>query len=259
MGCQYKYNHETHILIRGHNFIQRTDAEVGNSCTSSNTRRFSPQLIAASTNWTTTASGFLSAIAPFALMEGPLPHHFAAQQLHDGNLFHAQQQHNQSTLVSQLDLDPSDPFQFSAQLDGHHALQHLQPRNAYEHRVPPPPRFHEIRSHVPSTPQDSSFHRRGQFGVLTPHSQLPSQPQAHQETLERLQNEIDLRPTSVPGGGTTEGHFSNLKIVPNPPNLKEWRKRLFDVDDLIRLTEDEYALIASDYVSSLKAGYRAGS
>lgn len=174
-------------------------------------------------------------------MEGPLPHHFTAQQLHDGNLFHAQQQHNQSTLVSQLDLDPTDPFQFSAQLDDHHALQHLQPRNAYEHRVPPPSRFPEIRSQVPSTPQDNSFHRGGQFGVLTPHSQLPSQPQPHQETLERLQNEIDLRPISVPGGGTTEGHFSNLKIVPNPPNLEEWRKRLFDVDDLIRLTEDEYA------------------
>ena len=172
-------------------------------------------------------------------MEGPIPHHFSTH-LHDGNLFHPQSHHNHPALVSHLDLDPSDPFQFNSHLDNHH-LQHLQQRDAFEQR-PPPPRFPQVRNHVPSTPESNNgaFTRGSQFGVLTPHPQLPSQPQNHQEALGRLQNEIDLRPVPIQDGGTTEGHFSNLKMVPNPPNLEEWRKRLFDVDEIITLTEDEY-------------------
>lgn len=176
-------------------------------------------------------------------MEGPLPHQFAvhSQHLHDAPLFHTQSQshHNHPTLVSQLDLDTADPFEFHPHLETHPSLHHLQSRNAFEQR-PLPPRFHEVRSHVPSNPQRSNaFGRGGQFGVLTPHLQLPSQPQSHQEALGRSQNEIDLRPVSVQDGGTIEGHFSNLKMVPDPPNLELWRKRLFDVDELITLTEDE--------------------
>lgn len=78
------------------------------------------------------------------------------------------------------------------------------------------------------------------FGVLTPHPQLSSQPRSHDEAQGRLQNEIDLRPVPITDGGTTEGHFSNMKLIPNPPDLQEWRQRLFDVDDLITLTEDQY-------------------
>lgn len=182
-------------------------------------------------------------------MEGPLSHHhhFSSQHIvNDDSLFNAQPHHNPNhnpnhnhpSLVSQLDLDPTNPFQFNPHLDSQHSLQHLQQRNTFEQR--PPPRFLEITSHVPSDPQQSnSFARGGQFGVLTSHPQLPSQPQSHQEALGRLQNEIDLRPVPIQDGGTTEGHFSNLKLVPNPPNLDEWRKRLFDVDELITLTEDE--------------------
>ena len=61
----------------------------------------------------------------------------------------------------------------------------------------------------------------------------------HDEQLGRLQNELDLRPVPVTDGGTTEGHFSNMKMVPNPPNLEQWRKRLFDVDEVITLTEEQ--------------------
>ena len=78
------------------------------------------------------------------------------------------------------------------------------------------------------------------FGVLTPHTQLSNHSQNHSESLRGLQNEIDLRPQAITDGGTTEGHFNNLKMVPNPPLLEEWRQRLFDVDETITLTEDEY-------------------
>lgn len=190
-------------------------------------------------------------------MEGPIAH-FSAQQLHDGTLYHAQPSQHHSTLVPQLDIDPTaDPFQ---QYHPQHPqlVHHLQQRNAFE-QLPPPhlPRFHtvrhDVRSQLPSTLQqslqsqqnnesNSSFSRGGQFGVLTPHAQLSTQNSNHQEALGRLQNEVDLRPGPAQEGGTTDGHFSNLKMVPDPPNLEQWRKRLFDLDDTVTMTEDEYGL-----------------
>lgn len=76
--------------------------------------------------------------------------------------------------------------------------------------------------------------------MLTTHAQVSTQNLNHQEALGRQQNEIDLRPAPALEGGTTDGHFSNLKMVPDPPNLEEWRKRLFDLDDTITMTEDQY-------------------
>lgn len=191
-------------------------------------------------------------------MEGPIAH-FSAQQLHDGTLYHAQSSQHHSTLVPQLDIDPTvDPFQqYHPQLGNHHhQLHHLQQRNAFE-QLPPPQlsRFHEVRhdvrSQLPSTLQqnqqplqnnesNSAFTRGGQFGVLTPHAQISTQNSNHQEVLGRLQNEVDPRLAPAQEGGTTDGHFSNLKMVPDPPNLEQWRKRLFDLDDTVTMTEDEY-------------------
>ncbi|KAL8715286.1 MAG: hypothetical protein Q9220_001244 [cf. Caloplaca sp. 1 TL-2023] len=173
-------------------------------------------------------------------MEGPLPHHFASAHPLDPSLFTSQLHH------SQIDLD-TDPFQFPSPLD-HHAHLQLSTRLAFDQRPPPilPPRFQELPPNVrqPEEPSnDFSRHSQvggGQFGILTPHPQLPHQPQIHHEALGRLQNEIDLRPVAVQDGGTTEGHFSNLKIVPHPPELDAWRKKLFDIDGTIILTEDDF-------------------
>ena len=33
-----------------------------------------------------------------------------------------------------------------------------------------------------------------------------------------------------------------FKIVPNPPDLEAWRQKLFDVNEMITLSEDEYAI-----------------
>ena len=53
-----------------------------------------------------------------------------------------------------------------------------------------------------------------------------------------------MRPKPVTDGGTTEGHFSNMKMIPDPPNLEEWKKKLFDVDEIITMTEDEYVVLS---------------
>lgn len=174
-------------------------------------------------------------------MEGPLPHHFAGPPL-DPSLFNPQLHHGHPSLSSQLDLD-TDPFAFASHLEHQPQIQ-IPPRLPFDERPPiPASRFQEVPSNVRGPEQlNHDFTRNGQagqFGILTPHPQLPNPPQIHHEALGRLQNEIDLRPVAVQDGGTTEGHFSNLKTVPNPPNLEEWRKKLFDVEDTITLTEDE--------------------
>lgn len=167
-----------------------------------------------------------------------LPHHFATVHSLDPNLFNPQLHHGHPSLSSQIDLD-TDPFQFTSHLEPQ--LQ-IQPRVAFDQRPPvPPPRFQDLPSNLRGQEQlNNDFSRAGQFGILTPHPQLPNQPQIHHEALGRLQNEIDLRPVAVQDGGTTEGHFGNMKAVPNPPLLDAWRKKLFDVEDTITLTEEEY-------------------
>jgi hypothetical protein len=39
---------------------------------------------------------------------------------------------------------------------------------------------------------------------------------------------------------SNHGQFQGLKLIPNPPDLEEWRERLFHVDDMITLTEEQY-------------------
>lgn len=39
---------------------------------------------------------------------------------------------------------------------------------------------------------------------------------------------------------SNHGQFQGLKLIPNPPNLDEWREKLFHVDEMITLTEEQY-------------------
>jgi glutathione S-transferase len=41
---------------------------------------------------------------------------------------------------------------------------------------------------------------------------------------------------------SNHGQFQGLKLIPNPPDLEQWRERLFHVDDMITLTEEQYDL-----------------
>lgn len=36
------------------------------------------------------------------------------------------------------------------------------------------------------------------------------------------------------------GQFEGLKLIPNPEDLEYWRQKLFDVDDVLVLTEEQY-------------------
>ena len=69
---------------------------------------------------------------------------------------------------------------------------------------------------------------------------LTSGPIQH-NAIGRLQDEeLFGPPPPVPEGSDqqTLGHQST-RLVDNPPNLAEWRQRLFDVNEMITLSEDE--------------------
>ena len=189
-------------------------------------------------------------------MEGPIPSQFTTGQLHPPDLF----QPPHPALVSQPDIG-LDAFHFDPQLEDQTELN-LQGRQPFEgppfdSRTAQQARFHEIRpngsvsiadnggftyGHPTRTPRqkENVQYPGGQmYGILTPQTQLVGHPQSHSEALSRLQNEIDLRPPRVPDENATGGHFQNMKMIPNPPNLDEWRHRLFHVDDMITMTEEE--------------------
>ena len=165
--------------------------------------------------------------------------HQYPQHLHESNIFHPQPHPHAPSLVSQLGLDPTDPFQFNAHIETHPSLQSLQPRGAFDQRALP--RFHEIQSLTDANQHEhNAYNRGGPYGGLTAHHQLSSQLQPQLETTERPQIETDSRPVPMRNPGSTKRHSENLKIIPNPPDLDQWRKKLFDVDGLITMTEDQY-------------------
>lgn len=81
----------------------------------------------------------------------------------------------------------------------------------------------------PHTPQQHG--NTGQFGILTP------RPIQH-NSINRLQQEDDIFGTPEVDQ-KSNGHLPT-KIVIDPPNLAEWRQRLFNVDETITLTQEEY-------------------
>ncbi len=201
-------------------------------------------------------------------MDGPLPGHYPAPQLHEG-IFDSIPYPPPPTLASQQDIG-LDPFQFDPRLENQPEIHHPHQRNAFdqnsfvERSRARQPRFHEIRSNVqpPSSQSNNQYGSHhgegamfqvlsrtrqqqnneiggGQFGILSPDPRLLPQHLSHDGQLGRPQHEFDLPPVSATDGGTTAGHFSDMKVVPNPPRLDEWRQKLFDVDDTIALTEDE--------------------
>ena len=81
----------------------------------------------------------------------------------------------------------------------------------------------------PHTPQQHGS--GGQFGILS------ATPIQH-NSIGRLQQEEDIFGTPDGPDQKSNGHLST-KIVVDPPNLEEWRQKLFDVSEPITLSEEE--------------------
>ncbi|KAL1846534.1 hypothetical protein Plec18167_005352 [Paecilomyces lecythidis] len=105
----------------------------------------------------------------------------------------------------------------------------------------PPPRPGQTQLMARNqTPMNNVFQQRdnSQFEML--HSL--EQPLQHNAIMQ-LQKEGDLLGSG--GGepvatGKTDGHFGGMKLIPYPPDLEEWRERLFNVDETITLTEEQF-------------------
>ena len=106
-----------------------------------------------------------------------------------------------------------------------------------QEQYPEPPRSH---LDTPSQKPQGLYQAPGpQFGVLLP----PSQGEEHDSTM--LQDSTPyheaghLQPAGKEPNEKKEGHFPGMKMVPNPKDLKEWREKLFNVDEEMVLTEEE--------------------
>jgi hypothetical protein len=79
----------------------------------------------------------------------------------------------------------------------------------------------------------------GRFGMLATPPALGSS-----SAMARIQHDdggFASSPTLDSGEGKSNSQLST-RIEFDPPNLQEWREKLFNVDDTIYLTNDEYAL-----------------
>ncbi|CAN9161835.1 unnamed protein product [Alternaria sp. RS040] len=180
-------------------------------------------------------------------------HPGALQTLHqspDGTLY----PHNQ-VLPELQNLHTSDVYQHQYALSGPqhppppshaHALpvhfeQHALPPSGpyppfqpagYQHgasprfmNAPPPPLQDHAQQYHASPPQT----------VQRPIQQLALPRHVEQAPLPHKQESQD-EDTPL----SNHGQFQGLKLIPNPPDLEQWRERLFHVDDMITLTEEQF-------------------
>jgi hypothetical protein len=117
----------------------------------------------------------------------------------------------------------------------HAGLPHLQegfPNVSPAGYQQSPTRFDLIQAspqHIPaSQPHSSPIH---QSAPHIPHRTQELGPQT--EYVQAQAQELQGAPV------TSHGQFEGLKLIPNPPNLSEWRNKLFHVDDTITLTEEQ--------------------
>ncbi|KZL73422.1 glutathione S-transferase [Colletotrichum tofieldiae] len=82
--------------------------------------------------------------------------------------------------------------------------------------------------------------QHGQFGILTPGPAIPNQSAAGmEESLIGPSGFIPIDGTTAPGW-RPHGSLLSSKWVIDPPNLEEWRQKLFDADGLIILTHEQF-------------------
>ena len=209
------------------------------------------------------AEAALQAQLPAALRQ---LNHSQLQPIHQPQPPRTLAHHGHSTLTGQQlppelqGLDPIDPGNFQQRLAGvglddpSGQLQHAggdHPDNPLQHSgevYKNAPRVQQQRQQQlqvaggpfglpPQTPQ-RNVALGGTFGVLTPAPALLGQSLSPHDGTSQLQQEQGDLETPDQGAGKG-GHIANLKMVPDPPNLQEWRQRLFDVNETITLTEDQ--------------------
>ncbi|KZF26392.1 hypothetical protein L228DRAFT_264793 [Xylona heveae TC161] len=144
-------------------------------------------------------------------------------------------------------LSSSDPFQRQVQAElasastiRGHSQHHIHPRQIFESAQPH--HFHPSQALRQAHALPNHTHGARHFGIFTTDSSPENQRASPQNAVERTQQEESLFPSPENTDKRSQGHFDSLKIVPNPPNLGVWRQKLFDVDDTITLTEEDFQI-----------------
>lgn len=169
-----------------------------------------------------------------SLLHNQIPGPFRNLQPQVGQPLQQQQQHNQphlshpSLASHSLDLTGLDDSDVGFPQDLHrmqgvpqpqiyHNSNAFAPNHGHRH-------LHQQSLGSPHTPQQLSSNP---YPILAPAT-------AENPSIARLTDD-DI----FGGAQRSNGHIST-KIVVDPPNLEEWRERLFNVDELITLSEEEY-------------------
>jgi len=85
------------------------------------------------------------------------------------------------------------------------------------------------------------------YGIATPQPSFTgsvpsSEPQLELQTGgNSVHQPGNSRPTA--DSSFSSSNFEGLKLVSNPPDLQQWREKLFNVDELTVLTENEYVIL----------------
>lgn len=113
------------------------------------------------------------------------------------------------------------------------------------------------QSYHNTTPRNVTFDtgNGARYPILSPEQQYSSPSHVNLYSPARPIHQRESSPTGLQaqngspanqnGGGNKDdgvggGHFSGMKLIRDPPNLELWRERLFNVEDTITLTEEEF-------------------
>jgi hypothetical protein len=186
----------------------------------------------------------------------PVPALQHLRSLHPGALQHLQQSPDGSLYAQTLpQAIYQQPPQQQYALNGHahqqrHAVQYQHPQ---QHQVLPGPGSPAQFAAFPTAYQQASSPRFGSVqqlqGSPPPSTRTAPQLSTVQAFQQPLQQKVLVEgpapPTSLAADDAAplsnhSSHFQGLKLIAEPPDLDVWRQRLFDVDDTITLTEEEY-------------------
>ncbi|KAL7628266.1 hypothetical protein AAE478_002465 [Parahypoxylon ruwenzoriense] len=151
---------------------------------------------------------------------------------------HLQRLHAVPTVpVVQGDYVPHPQDGFDRDPNPAHMLQHAHNQSASDIRHTP----HQHHASLPPPSSHSAPPTHGQFGILTQNA-IP-QP----GVVPQLQQEEDVFAQQAAQGASSapeseqrpHGQLVN-RIVVDPPDLQAWREKLFNVDETILLTNDQF-------------------
>ena len=123
---------------------------------------------------------------------------------------------------------PSHTYQQIQQVEHTHPHTHVTGSSFALAHTPLPGPTHHVHASIHTTPRIARRPLQIQ--------QQPVQQPPHQYSLPLLgssSNDLSFG---------NHSQFKGLKLIPNPPHLDEWRQQLFDVDETITLTEEQFQI-----------------